>query len=110
MTAKNRYNKGHSYGDVRFYLADFMPTEEQCRYMMLKVLEQAVRDYCSLANSEIASDHETWLLAKEFLFDEEYRIMWGDLELSTEDYLDIIDLDIRWVREQTIKRFNRRNK
>ena len=74
---------------------------------MLKVLEQAVRDYCSLVDSVIPGEQTAWELARDFLFDDEYRFMWGDLEVSTEEFLAFIDLDIKWVRQQTLKRFKR---
>lgn len=73
---------------------------------MLKVLEQAIRDYCSLHESDTTLERETWESANDFLFDDEYRINWGGLELRTEDFLDIIDLDIHWVRDQVKKKFN----
>ena len=103
----DRYNKEYRYGDVSFFLADFRPEPEQCRFLMLKVLEQAVRDYCSFADSIVPSEQTAWGLARDFLFDDAYRFMWGDLEVSTEEFLDLIDLDIHWVREQTLKRFKR---
>lgn len=75
---------------------------------MLKVLEQAVRDYCSLVESSIPNELATWEEARDFLFDDEYYFFWGDMELRLEDFLDILDLDIMWVREQTAKKFNER--
>ena len=102
-----RYNKEYSYGKVRFTLLDFSPTLEQCRFLMLKVLEQAVREYCIYAKAITPNEKETWTMAKAFLFDDNYRFNWGDLELSLEDFLDIIDLDIDWVREQTQKKFKK---
>jgi len=104
-----RFDKEHSYGEVRFYLADYMPNEEQCRILMLKVLEQAVRDFCSLARSELANEQQTWEEARAFLFENGYHFRWGDWELTLESFLDILDLDVRWVREQTQKKFEARN-
>jgi hypothetical protein len=92
---------------VKFFLEDFTPEPEQCRFLILKVLEQSVRDYCSFANSIILSEQTTWELARDFLFDDDYRFMWGDLEISTEEFLAFVDLDIKWVRQQTLKRFKR---
>jgi hypothetical protein len=100
----DRYDKDYVYGNVRFHLADFVPDVEECRILMLKVLEQAIRDYMSLQNSELPNDREAWESARDFLYDDEYRLKWGDMEISTEEYLDIIDLDINWVRDQTTKK------
>ena len=107
---KGRYNRYYRYGDVRFYLADFEPTPERCRYLMLKVLEQAVREYCAFKDSDIPSEQAAWELARDFLFDDEYRFIWGDHELSLEAFLDHLDLDIEWVRKQTRERMNRSGK
>lgn len=107
---ENRYNRYYKYGDVKFYLADFKPTPERCRFLMLKVLEQAVREYCALRDSDIPSEQATWELARDFLFDNSYRFMWGDRELSLETFLDHLDLDIEWVRKQTCKRGHRSGK
>ena len=104
---EDRYDKEYRYGDVTFYLSDFRPTVERCRFLILKILEQAVREYCSLVDSDVPSEQASWELARDFLFDEEYRFMWGDIEVSLEVFLDQIDLDVSWVREQTRKRFER---
>lgn len=106
----DRYNKIHFYGEVEFYLADFIPHEEQCRVLMLKVLEQAVRDYCSLAESSIQTEKDTWQTAKSFIYDDEHYFMWGDLELNLESFLDILDLDLVWTRKMTTKRFENRKR
>jgi hypothetical protein len=110
MSTDDRYDKTYTYGDVEFYLSDFMPIEEQCRFLILKILEQAVRDYTSLYDSDTTSEQLAWESAEGFLFDDEYYLMWGDLELSTEEFLELVDLDIRWVREQTRKQFERKRK
>jgi recombination protein RecA len=91
-----RYDKWHAYGDVKFHLSDFLPEQEQCRFLMLKVLEQAVRDYISMYNSSTQSEREAWEEARDFIFDDEYRFMWGNMELSTEEFLDILDIDIEY--------------
>jgi hypothetical protein len=105
----DRYDKEYVYGTVTFYLSDFMPDLEECRLLMLKVLEQSIRDYCSLQNSETLVERETWESARDFLFDDEYRISWGDMSLKTEEFLDIVDLDIQWVRDQVNKKLNGEN-
>lgn len=102
-----RYDREYRYGDVEFFLSDFMPTPEQCRFLILKVLEQAVREYCAFVNSKIPSEQASWELARDFLFDNEYKFMWGDMETSLEGFLDLVDLDVEWVRDQTKKKLER---
>ena len=105
MSTDDRYDKEQSYGEVRFFLSSYLPDIEECRFLLMKIIVQAVRDYCSLANAELPSDRTLWEETKGFLFDDEYRIMWGNTELSFEDILDILSLDIAWFREQTQKKF-----
>lgn len=81
-----------------------MPTEEKARFLVLKVLEQTVRDYESLSNSTVSSEQAVWETARSFLFDDDHFLMWGDWELTTEDLLDMVDLDIHWVRQQVNKK------
>ena len=99
-----RYDKEHQYGSVTFRLDNYWPDIEQCRYLILKVLEQADRDYTSLSSSQVPNERLQYRIAEAFLFEDEYYLWWGDKELKTEELLDIVDLDISWVREQTIRK------
>ena len=101
----DRYNRLHSYGSVTFFLSDYTPNMEECRFLVLKVVEQAVRDYISLFGSNSNSEKTLWDTAKGFIFDDEYRIMWGDKETSTEDLLHYVDIDISYLRERVRKQF-----
>ena len=84
---------------------DFIPDIEESRLLILKVMEQAIRDYVSLQIDRSLNERVAWETARDFLFDDEYKLMWGDMEISTEALLDIIDLDISWVRSQSTKKF-----
>lgn len=107
---KNRYNRSYTYENVTFSLDYYTPTLEQCKYLMLKVIEYAVRDYCSLESADLPSEKEAYQLASNFLFDDNYRFMWGDWELSFEDMLDILDLNLDWTRKQIRRRSNGQRK
>ena len=109
MDPKNRYNREHRHGDVTFYLSDFKPEPEQCRFLMLKVLEQAVRDYCALVDSVVPNERVLWETARDFIFDDEYKIAWGDWNLNIVEFLEILDIDASWFREQTTKKFKARH-
>lgn len=106
----DRYNKWHKYGDVKFYLSDYRCHPEQARFLLLKVIEQAVRDYTTMSDSTVPSERLTWESARDFMYDDEYRIDWGDWALNLEELLDILDVDIRWFREQTTKKFKGRKR
>lgn len=105
-----RYNRWHTYGDVKFYLSEPQCSAEEARYLLLKVIEQAVRDYTTMYNPKTPSERVLWESAQDFIYDDEYRVMWGDLELNLEEMLDILDIDIHWFREQTTKKFEGRLK
>lgn len=109
MSVSDRYNKTYTHNKVEFYLSDYTPNEEECRFLILKVLEQAIRDYCSLYKSELPNEQHAWATANGFLFDDDYRISWGDQEYSTDDFLMLVDLDLAWVREQARKKFEEKN-
>ena len=100
---EGRYNRYHSHNTVTFYLDDFIPDIEECRILMLKVIEQAVRDYQLLGESQFINDKVAFETAKAFIFEDDYYFKWGEMELSTKDFLDILDLDIEWLRDQVNK-------
>lgn len=105
----DRYNRLYQHGAVKFELSFYLPDIEECRFLILKVVEQSVGDYLSLFGSNLPNDIATWESAVGFIFDEDYRIMWGDLELSQEDLLGIVDIDVRWFREKMLERFKEKH-
>jgi hypothetical protein len=61
-----------------------------------------------LHGSEVTSERTIWETASDFLFDNEYHLKWGDLELSSAEFLALVDLDIKWVREQAKRKLQQR--
>ena len=106
---QGRYNKNHYYGTVEFYLGDFCPDPEQSRFLLLKVMEQAIRDDISLADSESPAEQLLWEEAEGYLFNDEYKISWGDLEVNLDDILTMIDMDISWVRKEVRRKFKEKH-
>jgi len=106
--AEDRYDRFHSYGDVHFYLSSYDLNIEEARFILLKIVEQAIRDYVSLFNSELATEQQYWETAKDFIFDDEYTIAWGEVDLTFESVLNILDLDVSWVRKETREKFKER--
>ena len=104
----DRYDREHHYNQVVFSLPYYLPNPEEVRFLIMKVIEQAVRDYCSLANAELPAEKALWETARGFIFDDSYTVDWGDKEYRLEDLLDILELDIVWFREQTTKKFETR--
>jgi hypothetical protein len=93
-------NKGKS-----FYLENYLPDPEECKFLLMKVVEQSVRDYLSLEGVDIPHAKLYWESARDFIFDDHTYIVWGQEEYSLEDILDILDLDISWFRQKTKKRY-----
>lgn len=105
----DRYNKLYKDGKTEFFLSDYQLAEDEARFVILKVLEQSVRDYCTLYNAESQREKDDWESAKGFLFDDDYTVDWGEWEITPEELLDLVDLDINWVREQAQKKFEEKN-
>ena len=90
----------HRWGDILFTLTPPSPTEEESRLLLLKVIEQAIRDFVNLSNSSSPMDQISFQTAEGLLFDDEYRVNYGGGEMSLEDMLDILGLDIDWLRRK----------
>lgn len=108
---QQRYNTAHPAGKHKqFYLQNYMPNEEESRFILLKVVEQAVRDYVNLIKFLHDEDIKlVWEEAKDFLFDDDYSIDWGEKELYLLDILNILEIDIEWFRNKTRKRFEKQH-
>jgi len=109
LNVDDRYDKTYKEGKIEFFLSDFVLDHDEARFIILKVLEQAVRDYCTLYNAGSQRDQDDWESAKGFLFDDDYTIEWGEWTITSTELLGIVDLDIDWVREQAQKKFEDKN-
>ncbi len=96
-----RYNEWHQAGSARFYLENYLPDIEECKFLLLKMVEQAVRDFVSFADSDEPELKEICKEARDFLFEDEYFIEWGGRELNLQIIMDILDIDLGWFRKKT---------
>jgi hypothetical protein len=107
----NRYDKYHELGSVRFYLDSYSINYEEACYILLKVVEQAIRDYCFLEWSNIPYKRWHWETAKDFIFEDDYFVAWGDLELNLGRICEILAyteksyMDVDWVRRKTKEKY-----
>ncbi len=108
-TISGRYESWHETGTVKFYLSDYVPNTEECRFLLIKIVEQSVRDYTSLADSEEPELIDICKEARDFIFDDDYYIAWGDLELNLPMILEILDIDVGWFRDKTRKKLSDRS-
>lgn len=95
---KNRTKFTSEEDQVEFHRS--IPELDECRFLIKKVIEQAVRDYAALEHAETLSDQQDYESACGFLFDDDYRIEWGGQLMSLQDLLDWVDLDQGWVRRR----------
>lgn len=103
---EERYNITHDCNGVKFVLEDFQPDPEESRILIYKLLEQAIRDYVQLYKSEFSHEKYAWITAKAFLFDDDYLLEWGSWTMCPEELLEVINIDLSWLRIQIIKQFN----
>ena len=81
----------------------YIPTDEESRFLLLKIVEQAVRDYLSLGASSAPIDREYYETACELLFSNEYTLDYGGKDLTLKDILEVLDIEIDWFRERVLK-------
>lgn len=77
-----------------------LPHIDECRYLILKVVEQSVRDYLALEDSRAPIEKYYFEIARDFIFNDDYVIHWGKSTKSCTDLLDILDIDIDWFRDR----------
>jgi hypothetical protein len=102
---KDRYNKTHEYKGIKFDLSDYTPDEEECRIIILKIIEQASRDYLALYQSKTTALQHNWETAKDFIFRENYPVNWGGRIITSAQLLELVDIDIDWLRRKMRERF-----
>jgi hypothetical protein len=109
MELEDRYDKQYSHNTVTFYLDSYTPNIEECRFLILKVVEQTVRDFLTLFGSDLTSEQILWHTAVGFIFDNDYRLHWGELEVAPEDLLAVVDVDMEYFRDKMRERFEEKH-
>jgi hypothetical protein len=72
---------------------------QESKVIMMAVIQQAIRDYVTYYEADKIKEMEIWETARLFLFDEKYYFVWGDDEITPEEFMDILDLDIEYIRD-----------
>jgi hypothetical protein len=103
----DRYDKWYKIGDVDFYLSDFFPNPQEIKIIFLKLIEQAIRDYTSLEEVDLIAAQELWESARDFLFDDDYYMNWGEREINLEMIAEILDIELDWLRDQAKRKYRR---
>jgi len=84
---------------------------DEARVIIIKLLEATERDYLNLEDSTIPIERWYFLTAESFIYEETYKIDWGDSEKSFTDLCEIVDIDPEWYRDKIERiREEKRNK
>ena len=107
---EDRYNKWYKVSENNsIYLSEYTPDRDDCRILLYKIIEQAVRDYVNLYRFIDNKSIENWESAVSFLFEEEYYIDWGDYPINLKEILAELDIDLEWFRDRTDRKFEEIN-
>lgn len=98
--AIQRYGTTFYWSGIPFTLSEPFPPEDECRFLLLKILEQAIRDYINLQNSSILLEKFYFQTAEGILFDDDYRINYGGHDMSLSDILHAINIEQEWFRDK----------
>jgi len=82
------------------------PDLQECKIVILHVINQAIKDYQHFREKDKLEDIEIYESAKGFLFDDEYVFAWGEEDINLRRLCDAIELDLDWLRNQVVKRFD----
>lgn len=104
ISVEDRYKKEHREGNITFKLSEYTPNIQECKFLFLKMIDQAIRDIIIFDKSSAEEEKIIAQEARDFLFDEEYTIKWGDLYLSLENILDILDIEVEYFRQKIQQR------
>lgn len=101
----SRYSTFHKElnSKVMYYLEEYTPNLQECRELLLKVIEQAKRDVVNYYDSQITKYKTIYEEAREFLFNDDYEIDWGGQTRTMEELNQILGLDLDWGRRKLIK-------
>jgi hypothetical protein len=80
-------------------------TLEDTKLLLFKVVEQAIRDYCTVNALPGTRQYWYWETARDFIFSDDYFIEWGDSQFNLDMVCEIIGVDIDWLRMKSKQRF-----
>jgi len=83
---------------------DGTPNIQECHYLILQVINQAIKDYEHYKGKPRDEDKAIFHSANAFLFDDEYFFHWGDQEINLDYLCSIISIEIEWLRNKIIEK------
>ena len=82
------------------------PDEQECRLIILHVINQATKDYENFRGKTTEEEIELFNSAAGFLFNDEYTVDWGEETVTVRKLCDHIGIDIDWLRNNIGKRLD----
>lgn len=103
----DRYTTTHIWGNAKFTLEAYTPKQDECRLLMIKIVEQAVRDFTNLEDSLVPIEQQYYCTASGLIFNDSYRVDYGGQDMSFEDMLNILfddsDGEVKWARKKILR-------
>lgn len=90
--------------DSKITIKRTLPKIDECKYLITKVIDRAIRDFITFENWNSPIEKEIYEGAVDFIFDDNYFTKWGNKEYGFRDFCDILGMDYIWVRENILVR------
>ena len=78
---------------------------DEWRFVLLKVVDQAKKDFLNLYLTTDTTEALYWRSAKSFLFQDTYTIDWGDYILSLKEILELLGYELLEFRARIEEQF-----
>ena len=85
------------------------PDEEETRFLILRVIEQAVKDYEFYRDKTKEEDRFIYETARDFIFDDSYMMQWGPDEtdvITPEQLCEAAGIEIAYLRNKVAKKLS----
>lgn len=82
------------------------PDEQECKIIILRTINQAIKDYEFYKDKKGEEEEEIFWTAKGFLFEDSYMIFWGDYLVNLRVLCDYADINVDWVRNLIVKKLD----
>lgn len=80
-----------------------LPHTDEARMIIVKIIEQSVRDYLGFQKSRVPIERFHFRTAYGFLFENVYIIDYGEVEVLATTLMQVINVDPTWLRERVLK-------
>ena len=87
-----------------------LPYLDECKFLILKVIEQSIRDFVALSHATVPTEQQYFITASGFLFDDDYRIDWGGQDKSLRELTEIIGLEQEWIRDKVLVTYEQKHR